>query len=224
MGKRLGGLAVVLFLAAGLLSAGDAKSVDAEMRGVVEKAIKAHGGADKLVKLKAVRRQFKGEADINGNTVKFTVETVSRLPDRVRVKITFGGDNENILRVLAGDKGWQRVEGKTQELEKADLTDMRAASRQTYLCSLLPLLKDKAISLSPLGEVKVQGKAAVGVRASAKGQPDINLYFDKASGCVGQGAAGHQPVFRQGQRAAGENGTPRPGVQSAGDRPGNLLR
>ena len=46
----------------------------------------------------------------------------------------------------------------------------------------MPLLKDKAYTLSALKEVKVNGKAAVGVKVAAKGHKDIELYFDKDSG------------------------------------------
>jgi len=44
--------------------------------------------------------------------------------------------------------------------------------------TLIPL-KDKAVNLSTLGEIKVDDRPALGVRVSSKGHRDINLYFDK---------------------------------------------
>ena len=49
---------------------------------------------------------------------------------------------------------------------------------------LLPLLKDKGFELSPIGEVQVAGKPAVGVRVSKKGAKDVSLFFDKTSGLM----------------------------------------
>ena len=43
------------------------------------------------------------------------------------------------------------------------------------------MLKDKAYTLAPLGEIRVNGRPAIGVKVSAKGQTDIDLYFDKTS-------------------------------------------
>jgi len=38
--------------------------------------------------------------------------------------------------------------------------------------------------LSALGEIKVEGKPAVGVRVASKGHKDVNLYFDKQNGLL----------------------------------------
>ena len=40
-------------------------------------------------------------------------------------------------------------------------------------------MKDKAYTLTPLGEVKVGDRPAVGVKVSSKGHRDVELYFDK---------------------------------------------
>src|SRR5207253_1605637 len=45
-------------------------------------------------------------------------------------------------------------------------------------------LKDKSVELSPLGEVKVNDRPAVGVRIASKGHRDLNLYFDKETGLM----------------------------------------
>jgi hypothetical protein len=46
----------------------------------------------------------------------------------------------------------------------------------------MPLLKDKAATLSPLGEVNIDGKAAVGIKVGGKDQKDINVFLDKTTG------------------------------------------
>jgi hypothetical protein len=44
--------------------------------------------------------------------------------------------------------------------------------------------KKTGYKLSPLGEVKVHDKPAVGVRVASEGYRDVNLFFDKASGLL----------------------------------------
>src|SRR3569623_1405897 len=59
-------------------------------------------------------------------------------------------------------------------------------------------MRDKAVELSPLGELKVEGEPAVGVRVSTKGQKDLNLYFNKKTGRLAK-------VERRGTEAATGN-------------------
>jgi len=41
------------------------------------------------------------------------------------------------------------------------------------------LLKDKWLKLSPLGEMTICDRAALGIKVARKGHPDLDLYFDK---------------------------------------------
>ena len=43
---------------------------------------------------------------------------------------------------------------------------------------------DKNYTISPLGEIKVNDGAAVGIKVASKGHRDVNLYFDKQSGLM----------------------------------------
>jgi hypothetical protein len=60
---------------------------------------------------------------------------------------------------------------------------LKEAGDMFKMARLLPL-RDKAYELSALGESKVNGKAAVGLRVAKKGVKDVNLYFDKESGLM----------------------------------------
>jgi hypothetical protein len=42
--------------------------------------------------------------------------------------------------------------------------------------------RSQDFTLAPLGEIKVENRAAVGVKVSSKGHRDVNLYFDKETG------------------------------------------
>jgi hypothetical protein len=52
------------------------------------------------------------------------------------------------------------------------------------VAGLVPLLREKGFTFRPLGDATVDGRAARGVQVSSRGQPDVSLYFDKASGVL----------------------------------------
>jgi hypothetical protein len=174
-------LAVCLALtAAGSLRAGE------NPRAVLEKAVKAHGGEQKLARLQAVRMKSTGTVQVNGAAARFTADSCSRLPDRSKVTLLLeiGDVKLTLVQVLNGKRAWSNLEGETEELGGERLAEQQARMHLSHVCSLLPLLKDRNFTLSPLGEVKVNDRPAVGVRAEHKGQKDINLYFDRDSGLL----------------------------------------
>jgi outer membrane lipoprotein-sorting protein len=157
-----------------------------EARGVIEKAVKAAGGADKLAKLKASKAKFKGTGKFEGVTVALTGEVTLQLPGQMRLEVQAEaqGQNVTLLYVLNGGKGWLSVLGETMELKGEELEDQKEGLYAEHVQTLVPLLKDKAFTLDPLGEVKVNGRDAVGVKVVSKGHKDVNLYFDKATGLL----------------------------------------
>src|SRR5262249_851605 len=151
-----------------------------------EKAVRAHGGEDKLAKLRVLRMKTKGTVVVNGNTALFTAHSCRQLPDRSKVsmQLEIGEVKLLLVQVQNGKMAWSSVEGETEELQGGRLAEQQARTHQLQVQSLLPLLKDKAYTLSPLGELKVNGRPAVGIKAVLKGQADINLYFDKENGLL----------------------------------------
>jgi hypothetical protein len=157
-----------------------------DLRAVIDKAIKAHGGEAKIDQHKAGQVKTKGTVDINGTAIPYTEEATYHLPDKFKsaqqlevngmmVKVTVGYD---------GSKAWINVNGNDVDMMLDKLADLM--KEQIYLSEVTRLtkLKNKMFELSSLGETKVQDKPAVGVRVSAKGHKDINLYFDKDSGLL----------------------------------------
>jgi hypothetical protein len=159
-------------------------SAQSEARGVIEKAIKATGGADKLAKLKVSKAKFKGKGTFEGVTVALTGEIAHQLPRqmKVEVQVEVQGQNVDLVYVVNGDKAWLRVLGETMELKGEELADEKEALYAEHVETLVPLLKDKGFTLDPLGEIKVNGRQAVGVKVASRGHKDVNLYFDKATG------------------------------------------
>jgi hypothetical protein len=174
-------------LAAGLLlglAQGAAAQDDA--RAIIEKAIKAQGGEQRLARLKAVRDQAKGTLFVAGMAVPFTGETLVQLPGQFKnvIRAEVGNMKLTVTQVFDGDKGWVNNNGQTSALEGAMLDNVKEMVYAFNLSLLTPLLSDKSLTLTALGEGKVNSLAAVGVKVSSKGHRDVRLYFDKGSGLL----------------------------------------
>ncbi len=159
---------------------------DEAPRAVIEKAIKATGGAVNLAKLKVTRSKFKGTVEVQGMTVNVTGDSLVQLPGQMKLAMNadIQGQNFAITYVINGAKGWLDVAGNTTELQGADLAEEKEGLYAEQARMLVPLLKDKAFRLAPLGEVKVKDRDTVGIKVSSAGHKDINLYFDKKTGIL----------------------------------------
>jgi hypothetical protein len=158
----------------------------AEGTAIVDKAVKAMGGADKLVKHKGVGCQFKGKVDADGMEVELKLTGSIQGTDRWKldVEISIGGQAQTGTLVLNGDKAWGKegVTGKVDAIQDEAREFLRADFYALGLALNPSLLLARDFQLSPLGEAKVDDRSAVGVRISRKDRPDVSLYFDKEKG------------------------------------------
>ncbi len=168
---------LVLFTAAPLVRGED------DARAIIEKAVKARGDADKNAA--GYQGKFKGTIELAGMKVPFNSEMLIRsdgTQSKETTRLTLMGQQITQVQVFDGKKGWVNALGQTQELQGNQLEDMKDGSYENTVSLLWPLLKkDSKYKLSPLSEVPVEGKPAVGVKVSHEGHRDINLYFDKTS-------------------------------------------
>jgi hypothetical protein len=171
-------LATILALTAASAARADDK---ADAKALIVKAIKAAGGEEKLNKFKAETFKGKGKFYGMGEGLDYTGEWAVQRPDRFRVKIESkaGDQTFTFIRVINGDKIWMKLGADVQEVkDKDELAEAREEMHIGQVQSLAPLMgKDYEFTL--LGEIKVEGKPAVGIRVSHKGRRDVNLYFDK---------------------------------------------
>ena len=177
--RKLGLLAcgVCLCLSWGLY----AQAQQDEPRAIIDKAIKAHGGAKKLAAIKAIQIKAKGKV-VAPMEIAFTIDISSQPPDKMKavIDLEVGGMNLSVTQVVNGKKGWNSVAGTTKELDDKELAEAREQFHVEKVASLIAL-KDKSYKLSLLGEAKVGGKDTVGVQVTKKDRRDVNLYFDKTS-------------------------------------------
>jgi hypothetical protein len=167
-------------LTAALLFVGFARAGDAqkEALAILDKAIKAQGGAEMLTKYPAGTFKTKGKLEILDG-LDITQEVVYQMPGKFREEMSFqaNGMPFKSIVVFNGTKGALQVNGQEMKLDKLD-DALREASYMFDAFRLVPL-RDKAYELTAVGETQVNGKPAIGIRASHKGRPDLTIYFDK---------------------------------------------
>jgi len=176
----VGLLVLGLLVVTGAIRAADETGVKA----VIDKALKAMGGAEKVAKFKAASCKFKVTRDENGQ--QFTVEGEALWQGarqaRLDAEVAEGGQTNKVGLVINGDKGWVKKGDEVQDAPEALLSTLKNAFYALRTPHQLPALKDAAFKLAPLGEQKINGKDAVGVSFSHKDHRNVSVFFDKESG------------------------------------------
>ncbi|HZY85230.1 MAG TPA: hypothetical protein VFE78_10395 [Gemmataceae bacterium] len=176
-----------VLLALALLAPPAAARAEDAPRAVIERAVRKMGEAV-LERKTAVRATVKGKMFLSGADQSFPMlcESLNDRGRRNRVtyRVELGGNKVEAVVVFDGDHSWHGVNGRAQDFGPDERKAVGVSSYVDRVTNLVPLLKDKTFSLAPLGEDKVEGKPAVGVKVSSKDRPDVSLYFDKASGLL----------------------------------------
>lgn len=147
---------------------------DAKLREIVKRAIKAHGGAENLEKLKASVTKIKGKL----LDLEYTAQSAIQLPDRWRTEAE--SKQGKFVQVLNGDKGWIQFGVLSRECSPEEMAEIKEQFNATCI-SHLSVLTDKSYKLSALGEETIDGHPAIGVRVEYENFREVNLYFDKES-------------------------------------------
>lgn len=150
----------------------------AEMRALLDKAIRAHG-AD-AGKVQAATMKMKGTIHVQNMALDFNGDLSVQGPDqqRVAIDLSIGGQNVTVINVLNRDKGWVKINDAVVDLDKDKVAQAKEEAYAGWLQYLTPL-KDDAYTLAPLGEIKIDDRPATGMRVSSQGHRDVSLYFDK---------------------------------------------
>lgn len=157
---------------------------DGTAQAIVDKAVQAMGGADKLGAVKAVTWKTKGKISIGGADNDFTSQTTLSGLTQMRGEFEgdFMGNKIKGVTVLNGDKGWRMFADNKAELDDAAVAnEKRNLYLQVVPVTVLPL-KGKGFKVEAAGEEKIGGKAALAVKATGPDGKDFTIYFDKDSG------------------------------------------
>ena len=143
---------------------------------IIDQAVKAHGGADALAKVRTAVHAGQGTIFQGEMKIPFTDEVTLNLPNQWRDTVEIDKKGRFAIAVN-GDKGWQSASGTVAEIGPDRFKELREEMYVLGLETLTPLQK-AGYNLTPLPEIKIAGQPAVGVKVSSKGHADAKLYFD----------------------------------------------
>ena len=156
-----------------------------EVKAVIDRAIKAAGGADKLAQLKA------GVWSSRSAGRPTETKLYGQLPNQFRLdsERTVDGKPVVVTRVIDGATGWVKQGETVTPMSPEQVAGMRATYYHKAAAQTLLPLRDPGTTLVPLGEVLVNGRPTIGVRVLHKDVPELRLFFDKETGLVAKGEA-----------------------------------
>jgi hypothetical protein len=160
--------------------AGGGKDVEA----ILDRAIQALGGKEKLSKAHRATWKSKGKLDRGFGEEEFTSQTTVDGPRRTRVELESKSKGRRLkdVKVFAGNNVWWRNWAEDAEsVGDGDGDEWSDAHRQFIAATILPL-KGKGFKLEAAGEEKVGGKPAVSVKVTPPNDDAFKIYFDKGSG------------------------------------------
>jgi hypothetical protein len=157
-----------------------------DLKAIIQKAVQAKGGADRIDRFPAAVIETKGTLVQGGHAVPFTARTVYELPDRGRIALEMEalGGKTQAVQVFDGTKARVVVNGQPKELGDVQTRDFRESIYAQNVMRLTPLLKDPGFTLTAADATTVGGKPAVGVKVASKDHRDVTLYFDRDSGLL----------------------------------------
>jgi hypothetical protein len=157
-----------------------ARADETEAKAVVDKAVKAAGGEEKLAKVGAYTFKSKASITFNGNESEFDGKVTIQGLDHYRNE--FGNDQFQGVIVLSGDKGWRKFGDNAGGIDGKGLAREK---RMVYLSAtsvLLVPLKGKGFKLATAADEKVGDKPAAVVKVTGPDGQGFSLLFDKETG------------------------------------------
>lgn len=175
-----------LLTAIGLVTAAaDGKSNADTPRAIIERAIEAQGGEDKVAKL--VNGPWRAKVKGKAGWLALTGE-ILHAPPNGKISTTLGPpgvSGAEVVVVTKCDKAWRRIAGFSSEVTGKELEEMQDGGyRSRKVRFLLPIVREPGFELSLLPDEKISDRPAVGVRVKSKGDRDIDVYFDKETGLL----------------------------------------
>jgi acetyl esterase/lipase len=154
-------------------------------KAVIEKAILAMGGEERVNKLKVVRAKAKGSVNL-GAEVPFTWVITWQSPNQYKMEaeLSVAAKPVTLVQAFDGSKGWAGASGVTKAVDGQKLKELKAQMHLRRILMLTPLLTDKAYELSPADDEQISDKPAAKVKVSSTGERDVILAFDKETGLL----------------------------------------
>src|SRR5262249_43223955 len=127
-----------------LLSAATVVPAQDTARAIVERAAAAHGGLERLGRLRADRLPGKGAVFVEDKETPFTAETTVQLPGQFKnvMMVTTPKGRVTLVQILNGDKVLITLDGQPQKVEPTAISEMRETFALNRAIRLAPLLTE----------------------------------------------------------------------------------
>jgi hypothetical protein len=169
-----------------------------QARAIIGRAIKAHGGVERLTQFPAQSWEETGIYYGLGESTAYKASIAAHYPKRVKIDV-----ENQFIAVVNGDHGWMTVQGKTRDLSKDSLNDRLDEQYADWVTTLLPL-RDRKFKLALHDDALVETRPAAGVHVSWGDHRGLNLYFDKVSGLLVKSEQRVKSQEQQGQEVMQE--------------------
>jgi hypothetical protein len=159
-----------------LLSAALAAPSAGSPRALVERAVRAAGGAKRMQQYAALTWRARATVHLPQKRIDLQGQWRLQLPDRARVETQDVAGSSGTLRrlIIDGDRGWGEVRGHPDPLPRDMVAHERDQFYLYHLMRLAPLLEPE-FTLVALG----RGEDGLdGVRVAHAGRPEVSLFFD----------------------------------------------
>ncbi|MBI3467851.1 MAG: hypothetical protein HY000_32990 [Planctomycetes bacterium] len=148
---------------------------ESDAREIIQRAIKALGGEEEIVKFSSMTWKSRGVYHTANGDTPYSATYAVQWPDKFRFEM-----EGRFTMVVNGDRGWIILGGNPNEIPPEQLVEQKHTV-YAGVVSRLVSLKDKEYTLTTAAESKVLDRPAIAVRVSRKERPDVTLYFDKES-------------------------------------------
>jgi hypothetical protein len=181
MKRLLGGLVVAAWLAG---QGSPARADEKDATPILDKAIKALGGEERLARAANASWKTKGTITFNDTENPITGKTTVQGVDRYRAEFAmeFNGNAVKGVTVLDGKKGWRKFGDDAQDLDDGMIaSEQHRAYLQAIATTILPL-KGKGFKVEAAPEAKVGDNPAAVVKGTGPDGKGFTIYFDKETG------------------------------------------
>ena len=176
---------VTVTIATAFLFAAETSRAADDPAAVVDKAIKAVGGEEKIARNKAEQWKAKGSMEMMGQKMTYTADYFFQRPGQMRfdVAVSIGDMKVNFSAATDGKIAWQKSGDQLEDMPAKKAKAFHHQVHSMQICQLAPL-KGKDYTLAMADEIKVDGNDAVGIKVSKKDHADVTMYFDKKTGLL----------------------------------------
>jgi hypothetical protein len=154
---------------------------------IIDRAIRAHGGEEKLAGLSAFTLK---ERTVYPDAATWDTQIAVQLPGRSRREMTIrsGDKSTTSVIVLDGDQGWYKSSDVVTPYPKTFIASMWKYTipyeGPRSILRLRARQRNSACQFTTAGEGTVEGRPAVGLRMKLEGGPEATWYFDKETGLL----------------------------------------